>query len=155
MSALLRGGDELWVPMGVQDLDEVVAIEQDVYPHPWTRGNFLDSLSARYSAWTLRDGANELIAYGIFMMALDEVHLLNLSVARDFQRRGYGWQMLEWSAQRAREYGALTMLLEGRPSNTAALRLYQRYGFERIGVRRGYSPAGGEREDALVLRIAL
>jgi ribosomal-protein-alanine N-acetyltransferase len=82
-------------------------------------------------------------------------HLLNLSVAQEAQRTGLGWRTLEWMADVARGYGARTMLLEVRPSNAAALRLYERYGFERIGVRRGYYPAHSGREDAIVMRIAL
>lgn len=155
MSALARPAPERMVPMTLDDVDEVVRVENDVYPHPWTRGNFQDSLRAGYSAWTMRGEHDELMAYAILMLALDEAHLLNLSVARAYQRRGCGWRMLEWMAERAREYGARTMLLEVRPSNPAAIRLYERYGFERIGVRRGYYPARGGREDAIVMRITL
>ncbi len=95
------------------------------------------------------------MAYAIVMIALDEAHLLNLSVARSWHRAGLGWRMLEWMAQQSRDHGARNMLLEVRPSNTAAQRLYQRYGFQRIGVRRGYYPALDGREDAIVMRIAL
>jgi ribosomal-protein-alanine N-acetyltransferase len=63
--------------------------------------------------------------------------------------------MLEFMAQEARDHGALTMMLEVRPSNRPAQRLYERYGFERIGMRRGYYPSHGGREDAVVMRIAL
>lgn len=155
MSALARPVPERLVPMSPTDLDEIVAVESDVYPHPWTRGNFQDSLRAGYSAWTMRGEQDQLLAYAIVMLALDEAHLLNLSVARASQRAGCGWRMLEWMADRAREYGARTMLLEVRPSNPSAIRLYERYGFERIGVRRGYYPALGAREDAIVMRITL
>ena len=89
------------------------------------------------------------------MLALDEAHLLNLSVARECQRRGLGWRTLEWIADVARGHGARTMLLEVRPSNPAAIRLYDRYGFQRIGVRRGYYPAADGREDAIVMRVTL
>jgi ribosomal-protein-alanine N-acetyltransferase len=89
------------------------------------------------------------------MLVLDEAHLLNLSVASNAHRLGYGWRMLEFMAQLARDHGARNMMLEVRPSNTPAQRLYRRYGFERIGVRRGYYPSHGGREDALVMRIAL
>ena len=88
-------------------------------------------------------------------LMIDEAHLLNLSVARDRQRAGFGWRTLEWMAEVARGYGARTMLLEVRPSNESAVRMYQRYGFEKIGVRRGYYPAPAGREDALVMRVAL
>ncbi|MCS7100374.1 MAG: ribosomal protein S18-alanine N-acetyltransferase [Burkholderiaceae bacterium] len=155
MAAVLRPQEERFEPMRAQDLDEVIAVERDIYPFPWTRGNFQDALAAGYSAWLLRAPHANLIAYAIVMLALDEAHLLNLSVARRYQRRGYGWRMLDWMAACARDYGARTMLLEVRPSNEPALRLYARYGFDRIGVRRGYYPAHDGREDAIVMRISL
>lgn len=146
---------ERFVPMCEADLAHIVAIESRIYPFPWTRGNFLDSLNAGYSSWTLRDGTGAIVAYAVMMLALDEAHLLNLSVALSEQRTGLGWRTLEWMADVARGYGACTMVLEVRPSNVAALRLYRNYGFERIGVRRGYYPAAVGREDAIVMRIAL
>lgn len=155
MSALLRVDPDRYAPMAEADLDDVVLAEKEVYPFPWTRGNFLDALHAGYTAWVLRDAKGAVVAYSVMMMALDEAHLLNLSVARDAQRTGLGWRTLDWMADVARGYGARTMLLEVRPSNEAAVRLYQRYGFERIGVRRGYYPTHGGREDAIVMRIPL
>lgn len=150
---------EHFAPMGMADVDEVVRIENEVYPYPWTRGNFEDGLRAGYCAWTLRGtlagGRGPMIAYSVVMIAIDEAHLLNLSVAAGWQRAGYGWRMLEWMAQQSRDHGARSMLLEVRPSNQPAQRLYERYGFSRIGLRRGYYPAQGGREDALVMRIAL
>ncbi len=156
MSAQLRPIEESFAPLRLDELDEVLAIENIIYPFPWTAGNFQDALRSAYSAWTMRDGGDRaLIAYAVMLLAIDEAHLLNLSVSHRYHRHGFGWRMLEWMAQQAREHGARTMLLEVRPSNAAARRLYERYGFERIGVRRGYYPASGGREDALVLRIAL
>ncbi len=155
MSAVVRPSEEQFAPMTAHDLEEVVAIENAVYPFPWTRGNFVDSLHAGYCCWTLRAHDDELLGYSIVMLALDEAHLLNLSVAARAHRHGYGWRLLEFMAQEARDHGARTMMLEVRPSNTPAQRLYERYGFERIGVRRGYYPSHGGREDAIVMRIAL
>lgn len=155
MSALPKPGIDRYAPMAEADLREVVAIEADLYPYPWTRGNFLDSVRAGYSVWVLRDAGASLTAYSVMTVMIDEAHLLNLSVARDSQRAGLGWRTLEWMAEVARGYGARTMLLEARPSNASAVRMYRRYGFEQIGVRRGYYPALGGREDALVMRIAL
>lgn len=155
MSALARPSEERFVPMRVHDLDRIAGIERDLYPFPWSRGNFQDSLQAGYSTWTLRDGYDDVVAYAVVMIAIDEAHLLNLSVARGQQRKGYGWRILDWMASRSRDHGARTMLLEVRPGNTDAHRLYARYGFEKIGRRRDYYPAIGGREDADVLRIAL
>lgn len=155
MSAVVRPAEDRFAPMRAEDLDEVMAIENDLYPFPWTRGNFRDSLRAGYSVWTLRGPEGELIAYAVVMIALDEAHLLNLSVARHQQRRGQGWRTLDWMASVARDHGARSMLLEVRPSNSTGQRLYSSYGFEPIGRRRDYYPAVGGREDAIVMRIAL
>jgi len=138
------------------DVEEVGTVERDIYAFPWTAGNFRDALAAGNSAWLLRGAAaGELIGYTVVMHAIDEAHLLNLSVARLFQGRGHGWRLLDWTANLARERGARTMLLEVRPSNPVAQGLYARYGFERIGLRRNYYPAARGREDAIVMRITL
>lgn len=155
MSAVLIDPVERIAPMCVQDLHEVLAIEQVAYEFPWTHGNFVDSMRAGHSAWTLRDPAEGLVAYAVVMIALDEAHLLNLTVAPHCQRFGFGWRMLEAMAENARSYGARTMLLEVRPSNGAAQAMYGRYGFVRIGTRRGYYPARDGREDAIVMRVSL
>jgi ribosomal-protein-alanine N-acetyltransferase len=159
MSALpeqaIDAEDRAFVPMTDRDLEEVLRIETDIYPFPWTRINFADALHAGYSGWTLRTDGGVMTAYGLMMLVLDEAHLLNLSVARHAQRQGVGWRTLEWMAEVARGHSARTMLLEVRPSNAAAARLYRRYGFEQIGVRRGYYPSYDGREDAIVMRIPL
>lgn len=136
------------------DLDDVVAIESTIYPFPWSLGNFRDSLRAGYHCPALRlDG--ELIGYAVLMFALDEAHLLNLSVAARHQRRGYGEFMLRQLLRKAREHGVKRMYLEVRPSNASAIALYAKHGFAEIGRRRGYYPAHGGREDAIVLGIDL
>ncbi len=155
MSAVLRPAPQRYVPMTPRDLDDVVEVEREIYPFPWTRGNFADALAAGYSAWVLRGPQDALQAYAIVMPVLDEAHLLNLSVARAHQGGGLGFATLRWVSEVAREYGARSLLLEVRPSNAPALRLYERYGFQRIGLRRAYYPAHEGREDAVVMRIAL
>lgn len=153
MSAVLKDVPLLG-PMGERDLDEVVAIEGAIYTHPWTRGNFADSLHAGYACRTWRLGA-ELIGYFVLMTGAGEAHLLNLSIAARYQRSGHGSALLREAAQIARRLGAKSLLLEVRPSNHAAQALYRRFGFRKVGVRRGYYPAHGGREDALVLALAL
>lgn len=143
-------------PIGVDDLDEVLLIEKDVYPYPWTRGNFLDSLYSGYEAWGLREPSGALTGYFLLMLAVDEAHLLNISVRRDLQGKGVGRMQLDKAAALAKEKGMSSILLEVRPSNQRALDVYQRYGFIRIGLRKAYYPAGNNmREDAIVMRFAL
>lgn len=136
------------------DLDEVMAIESAVYTHPWTRGNFADSLRAGYDCRTLRLGG-ELLGYFVVMAAAGEAHLLNLSVAAAHQRRGIGSGLLREAAAIALGRGARSLFLEVRPSNRGAQALYTRFGFRKVAVRRGYYPAHSGREDALVLTLAL
>jgi [ribosomal protein S18]-alanine N-acetyltransferase len=141
-------------PMREQDLDEVMAIESAIYTHPWTRGNFADSLRAGYECRTLRPG-RELLGYFVVMVAAGEAHLLNLSIASAHQRIGHGSMLLREAAALALRLGARSLFLEVRPSNRAAQALYTRFGFRKIAVRRGYYPAHAGREDALVLTLPL
>ncbi|WBS05038.1 ribosomal protein S18-alanine N-acetyltransferase [Pseudoduganella sp. SL102] len=146
----------VYEPMRPADLDDVVAVEHDVYPHPWTRTNFADSLKNGYHAWVLRDPLRELIGYFLVMAVVDEAHLLNVAVAARWQGKGLGRFLLNQSAACARGLGMESMLLEVRPSNVRALDIYRRYGFAEIGRRKGYYPAAdGKREDAIVMRIVL
>jgi len=139
-----------FAPMRDADLDRVAALERRIYAFPWTRGNFADSLASGYSAWLLLENG-ALAGYAVMMVAPDEAQLLNISVAPECRRAGYGTALLLHLAAQARAHGATRLLLEVRPSNVAGLALYQRQGFLRIGERRGYYPAALGREDALVL----
>lgn len=140
--------------MTAADLDAVVAIEDAIYPHPWTRGNFADSLQAGYHCAIVECGG-ALSGYTVVAIAAGEAHLLNLSIAAPWQRRGMGRELLSFVIKLARDYGAGKMLLEVRPSNTSALALYAAAGFARIATRRSYYPAGAGREDAVVLELGL
>ena len=153
MSAVLKNQPRL-EPMREAELAEVLEIENAIYTHPWTRGNFADSLKAGYQCWTWRAGA-ELVGYFIVLVAAGEAHLLNLSVAEAHQRGGHGSTLLEEAMRLARARGAAHIFLEVRPSNDGAKALYRRFGFRQVAVRPGYYPAHGGREDALVLTLAL
>jgi [ribosomal protein S18]-alanine N-acetyltransferase len=152
MSAVLRPAG--FEPMRDGDLRAVLEIEESIYEFPWTHGNFRDSLRAGYACWVMREG-RRVIAYAVLMLAAGEAHLLNLSVAVGSQRRGRGLNLLHHVVQAARAEKAKVLFLEVRPSNAAGQRLYARYGFRQIGVRRGYYPARKGREDALVLALDL
>lgn len=148
-------GSAVLTPMTELDLDWVVENEAELHAFPWTRGNFVDSLVAGYGAWILRDAAQP-VAYAVMLTVVDEAHLLNISVARSAQRAGVGGRLLRQLFDEARERGASQLFLEVRPSNEAAIALYDRHGFEPIGRRRGYYPArDGGREDAIVMRREL
>ena len=143
-----------FAPMGEGDLDWVGAREAELHAHPWSRGNFADSLASGYDAWILScDGVPS--GYAVVMNVLDEAHLLDIGIVGELQGRGLGKRFLDWLAEGAKTRGARDFYLEVRPSHAAALRLYARSGFVEIGRRRGYYPAAGGREDAIVMRRAL
>jgi ribosomal-protein-alanine N-acetyltransferase len=127
-----------------------------VYSHPWTRGNFIDSIQSGYQCWVLRDAGQALLGYFFVMQALDEAHLLNISVHGDMHGRGIGKMLLDKVCLLAHQQKMQSILLEVRPSNTRAIVIYQRYGFVEIGRRRDYYPAADDkREEAIVMRLAL
>ncbi len=144
------------IPMQVDDLAEVMKIESDVYPHPWTHGNFLDSLYSGYEMWVARDSNGILSGYLLLMIMVDEAHLLNIAVRRDVQGTGIGRLLLDHAVTLTRERNLNSILLEVRPSNGHAVDVYERYGFVGIATRRGYYPAAeNRREDAIVMRLTV
>lgn len=152
--------DGAWHAIQPRDLPRVLRLEQQSYSHPWTLGQFEDSLRqghAAWGCWTLQSEHPDasLCAYWWAQWVLDEAHLLNITVAPDHRRRGLGQATLCHFLHNARQRHCTRALLEVRSSNVAALGLYRRNGFSLIGTRKGYYPAGHGREDALVMACPL
>jgi ribosomal-protein-alanine N-acetyltransferase len=138
------------------DLDRVLEVERTAYSFPWTRGNFVDSLAAGYLAEMLLDDRGALVGYYLAMQGVEEMHLLNLTVAPARQRRGHARTLLDALEQRCLERGVPKLWLEVRASNARARQVYAARGFAEVGLRRGYYPAGkGQREDAIVMSRSL
>ena len=136
-------------------LDEVSMIERQAYTHPWSRGNFSDSLRAGYHAQVLIED-QQLVGYLVLMLAPEEAHLLNITIAPQRQGQGLGLHLLQQVVDWSRLQGARLLWLEVRVSNTRARHIYERYGFKAVGVRRNYYPlAPFKREDAVVMSLAL
>lgn len=154
MSAVFKAAEAQIEPMSEARLSEVVQLERRVYQHPWTRGNFSDSLRSGYQAQLLvADG--QLLGYFVAMKGVDEVHLLNITVAPEYQGQGWGRLMLDALALWSRGQRAQWLWLEVRASNARAQRIYEQHGYRRVGERRSYYPAGGLREDAVVMSLKL
>lgn len=142
--------------MQATDIEDVMRVENDAYPFPWTRGNFLDSLASRYEAWVAREGDGRLAGYFLLMHAVDDVHLLNITVRPDLQGQGIGRWLLDKVCTLAADAGIGAVLLEVRPSNLHAHAVYRHAGFRDIGRRKNYYPAASQtREDAIVMRLEL
>lgn len=156
-----------FMPMQASDLDQVLSIENISHIHPWTRGNFSDSLSAGHWAYCIRPvlGSSEsragsyldqsaLWAYCILYPAVDELHLLNITVDPKLRKLGLGARIMSAIEGVAFEQNMARVILEVRPSNIPALALYKKLGYEQIGMRKNYYPASdvdGNREDAIVM----
>jgi ribosomal-protein-alanine N-acetyltransferase len=154
MSAVFRTIEAGFEPMTEPRLDEVVAIERRAYGHPWTRGNFSDSLRSGYQGQLLCAGET-ILGYFVAMRGVDEVHLLNITVDPMYHRQGWGRVMLDALALWARGQGAQWLWLEVRTSNVRAQQVYLRYGYRRVGERKNYYPADHGREDAIVMSYKL
>jgi ribosomal-protein-alanine N-acetyltransferase len=161
-----EGVSELsFLPMTVADLESVLAIESVSHIHPWTKGNFSDSLAAGHWAYCVRPQLSDAVkgsylypeilwAYCILFPAVDELHLLNITVSPKLRRLGIGLKMMNAIEGVAAQQKMPRIILEVRPTNDSALKLYQSLGYEQIGVRKNYYPVdvvSGVREDALVL----
>lgn len=158
-----------FVPMAEADLDAVHAVEKLAYTHPWTRKHLADSLASGYPAVMLlgealpgetaspgRSDGRVLLGYLVAMPGVDEVHLLNITVAPVHQRQGWARFMLDALVLWSRGQGAQWLWLEVRQGNVPARALYESYGFTQVGLRRGYYPAGHfQREDAVVMSLSL
>lgn len=136
------------------DLEMVVSIESTIHAHPWTLGNFKDSLAAEYECW-IAERDRQIVGHGVVLMAAGEAHLLNLSIAADWQRHGIGSDFTRFFMKLARDCGATKIYLEVRPSNGAARALYASLGFAEAGTRRDYYPACDGREDAVIMELGL
>jgi len=141
-------------PMLEIDLPEVAQVEQQSYAFPWSENIFRDCLRVGYTCRAL-DLAGQVIGYGVMSLGAGEAHILNVCVRDEFRCLGFGRRLLEHLLERAAASGVAEAFLEVRPSNLAAIRLYQHLGFEQIGIRRGYYQAPDGREDAIVLKREL
>lgn len=142
-------------PLTLPRLDALLQVEQSAYTHPWTHGNFIDAMAAGYETQLLM-ADEQLIGYFVAMKGVDEVHLLNITVAPAFQRQGWAHLMLDALALWARSQKAEWLWLEVRISNQRARQIYETYGYRFVGERKRYYPAlDGEREDAIVMSLKL
>ena len=141
-------------PMLDSDLKQVMAIEEAVYPFGWSEGIFSDCLRVQYSCWTMWLD-EELIGYAVMSVAVGEAHILNVAIAEAHQGHGHGRSFMRYLLETARHHHADTAFLEVRPSNRAAIHLYETLGFNQVGLRRDYYPALYGKEDAVIMACSL
>lgn len=146
-------------PMRLDDVEEVLAIERASFTHPWSQRAFVYELAENRAArlWVVRTrepGAGaRVIAYLCLWVVADELHVTNFAVHPGYRQRGLGRRLLGTVLEYYRRQGATRAALEVRPSNLAARRLYETFGFREVGLRRGYYFDTGE--DAVLMELAL
>ena len=135
--------------MLVEDLDQVMKIERELFSPPWTREGFFTYLTHKDAMFLVVEEKGEILAYCGLLMVLDEGDITNVAVRPDRQREGIGHFLMDSLIRLAEEQGVTTIHLEVRVGNDTAIRLYERMGFKRDGIRKQYytDPV----EDALLM----
>ncbi len=155
MNAQLQPLEVRFEPMTEADLEAVMALELRAYAYPWQHKNFADCLDSGYPAQMLLAGDN-LLGYFVAMKGFEEVHLLNIAIAPEYQHQGWARVLLDALALWTRGQGLQWLWLEARAGNSRAIHVYKARGFRQVGLRKQYYPAcGGTREDALVMSLKL
>lgn len=135
-----------------KDLPMVIEIDRLNFTEPWPAKSFSYELSTNYSVCLVAvDDFDLVLAEIVVWVIVDEAHIATIAVHPNHQGRGIASALLAEALMLAMERGASASLLEVRPSNTAALKLYQRFGYEVVGVRKEYYQ--DNKEDALLLNL--
>jgi ribosomal-protein-alanine N-acetyltransferase len=137
-------------PMTEADLESVIRNERQSYSHPWSERIFKDCIEGQSECWVIALG-NEVTGHLVISSVLDEGHILNICIGREWQGQGQAHKLLTFATERLCDCGVNTIFLEVRVSNARALGLYESHGFICTGRRKNYYPAGSVREDAIVM----
>ena len=137
-----------------EDVPRVMQIEKLGHAFPWTEGIFRDCIRVGYVCVVFEED-NEIIAYGVMSVAAGEAHVFNVAVDIKRRNQGLGRKVMEYLMEDARARKAQSLFLEVRPSNIAAVNLYESLGFNQIGIRKDYYPHPNGREDAMIFAMDL
>ena len=130
--------------MRFEDLDSVVEIENRVFPNPWPRCFFEKDLESKNAIAYVVEENGKIIGYSLGMCIDVELHISNIAVDKDFQRRGLGSDMLREMEKVAVERGCGYAYLEVRTTNVAAIAMYKRKGYDILYLRRRYYLDGND-----------
>ena len=147
----LGGEEEVRIlPMGLDDLPGVLAIEAVSFPTPWSKRTFMTELTQNLCAcYIVARAGRKVVGYAGMWVLLDEAHVTNIAVHPGWRGKGIGERLMRELMRRARQRGARRATLEVRKSNAVARRLYERLGFVARGVRKGYYT--DTNEDAILM----
>jgi len=135
-------------PISESDLDAVLQIEQDCYPHPWSLQQFIQEIENPVASLLICEIEDEIVGYICYWLIAGEMQILNVATAPQLRRKGVAAQLLEQAFKRCVSANLFSAWLEVRAANQAAITLYQRYGFKQSGIRKAYYRDG---EDAILM----
>ena len=136
------------VDMTAEHLADILTVEAESFPHPWTEKMFLEELSGKFSVYRAAVEDGRAVGYmGMWLLA-GEGHITNIAVAKNFRCRGLGSALMDDFISLAEQQSLTLMTLEVRESNTGAIALYEKKGFEEVGRRKNYYD---NTEDALIM----
>ena len=137
-------------PMNKNDIYYVHGIESLTNETPWSENNFYDALRFSKADVVTIDG--KVNGYVIYQYVMDEIHLLNISVAPQFIGKSIGYQLLKRVVDQSKYTFKKRIFLEVRESNQRAIKFYRRNGFQEAGVRKNYYKLNFGREDGLIMQ---
>ncbi len=141
--------------MREDEVPAIAAIDDRAYPVAWSEQIFRDCLKAKYHC-LVYEGNEGILGYAVLSIAVGEAHILNICIVPELQGKGLGRDLLNYLMALSSEKQVETIFLEVRLSNEPARHLYDRVGFNEVGIRKNYYPDGkGGREDAMVLAMNL
>ncbi|TQV82917.1 ribosomal protein S18-alanine N-acetyltransferase [Aliikangiella coralliicola] len=151
---MINSNDLVIVPADILDLKSMLAVEQASHQHPWSENMLAESLNGEHRCWVLKH-KKQVIGHLIVLPVFDQVELLDIAVCPQQQGMGLGRLLMEHLIQFVKDNHIVSIFLEVRQSNKTAMKLYQNFDFEEIGVRKNYYPCKQGREDAVVMQFTL
>ena len=143
-----------FIPMSIKDLNKIYDLEIESYEFPWTKEILRDCILYKYDSFAVFFN-NNLVGYIIAKITYPETHILNLTVKKNFRKKGIGKSLIELIISEARLRNSENIILEVRVDNIQAQSLYKKLNFEIIGTRKDYYESENGREDAYVLKLDL
>lgn len=135
--------------MTIKDLDQVMQIEWDSFPLPWSKQSYMGELSNTFASYLVCDYEGEIVGFGGIWVVYEEAHITNVAIAKDYRQQGKGKMLMGKLESIARDKKAIRIMLEVRPSNIAAQIMYDNLGFVPTGLRKKYYSDNDE--DAILM----
>ena len=137
------------IRLAEEHLNALVNLEQECFSLPWTIGMFENELKSPLAKYFVAIEDDKVIGYAGMWQIIDEGHITNIAVKKEYRNQKIGSKLLEKLLEVADQYPLRMLTLEVRESNEAAKHLYAKHGFQKVGIRKKYYV--DNQEDALIM----